>query len=225
MKRLIPLVLTVLPLLAPIPAAWVVFGATMRGLGWPWYVAGVAAVSIEGLGFASVNLTERMWAHNRSLRLDERSQKWAAPTWQPAAAAALYLVVTTSAILFLGSSQLVERLLPAMFPLLGVLGAALWAIHAEQQSREAQVAAWRSQRDAQRRQRRSSDAAPVASDARRRSRVAQRRSPATLYRCECGATFTNRFQYSGHAGRCALHQGARSRVIPIEELAHKEVAE
>ena len=35
-----------------------------------------------------------------------------------------------------------------------------------------------------------------------------------LYRCECGETFSNRFQYSGHAGRCATHRGAKKTAVP-----------
>jgi hypothetical protein len=82
--------------------------------------------------------------------------------------------------------------------------------------------------DAQRpSQRRSAKSATLTSDARRRSAKsatltsdARRRSamePASLYRCECGQTYSDRFQYSGHAGKCAAHQQARSgQLIPVE---------
>lgn len=230
MKRLIQIVLTIIPLLAPIPAAWVIFNATLTSLHWPLPVAGVAAITIEGLGFASVNLAQRLYTFNRGLRVDERAQKWIAPTWQPLTAALLYLLVTMTAILLLDISAILARILPAIFPLLGITGAALWSIYIEQEARQASVDAYRAERRSKLAQRRSGNASDGPSDAQRRSAKAnvarkslsdarqgsQRRS-ATLYRCECGRTFSDRFKYSGHSGRCAAHLQAKAGpAIPVE---------
>ena len=40
---------------------------------------------------------------------------------------------------------------------------------------------------------------------------------ASLWRCECGQTFADRFKYSGHAGKCAVHQAAKAgAAIPVD---------
>lgn len=60
----------------------------------------------------------------------------------------------------------------------------------------------------------------AASDAERRSTKKSATlsdKPATLWRCECGQTFADRFKYSGHAGKCATHQAAKAgTVIPVD---------
>jgi len=74
-----------------------------------------------------------------------------------------------------------------------------------------------------------SDAQRVASDAgsdiQRRSATLKSRSAkksatlaAKIYRCECGKTFANRFEYSGHARTCATHKEIKTgeTLIPVE---------
>ncbi len=216
MKKSIEAILVIIPLLAPIPAAWVVLRAAMTSLGWPWPVAGIAALTIEGLGFVSVNLAQRMYTFNHTLRLDERSQKLTAPTWQAIGVTFLYLAVAITMITLLDTSTALVRYIPAAFPLLGITGAALWAIHAEQQDRQRLLDLYRHER----RERRSATLAGSRSDARATLSVslsdAQRRSTA-LYRCECGKTFADRYKFSGHQGRCAVHRQAKSgQPIPVD---------
>lgn len=70
-----------------------------------------------------------------------------------------------------------------------------------------------------------SDAQRVASDAgsdvQRRSaiKIAKTSVAGTkIYRCECGQTFANRFEYSGHARTCATRKEikAGSNLIPVQ---------
>ncbi len=65
-------------------------------------------------------------------------------------------------------------------------------------------------------QRQSSD---DGSDTQRNSTTLKGRSAkksATLYRCECGETFADRFKYSGHTRICSTHKTAKEKVIPVE---------
>jgi len=63
---------------------------------------------------------------------------------------------------------------------------------------------------------RSATAEVAGSVAKGRS-AKSKRSPATvvadIWRCECGAEFTNRYKYSGHAGKCAVHK--TGKLIPV----------
>jgi len=72
-----------------------------------------------------------------------------------------------------------------------------------------------------------SEPAAKASDAQGRSarrpatrsdaRKSLSEKPATLWRCECGETFADRFKYSGHAGKCAVHRSVRAgAAIPVD---------
>jgi hypothetical protein len=137
------LIMKAIPALAPIPAMWSVYAAAADKLGWPVPVAGAAAMAVEGLGFASVNLAERMYTHNKGLRMDERVQKLEAPTSKALAATVFYLVVVVAMIILVDIAPGATIYLPLAFPFLGVTGAAVWAMSTEQDEREQQVQAWR----------------------------------------------------------------------------------
>jgi hypothetical protein len=158
MSKYIRSILAIIPLLAPVPAAWVVFRSAIEYLAWPWPVAGIAALVLEGLGFVSVNLAQRMYTFNLTLRMDEKSHKFVAPTWQAIAITFLYLAVAISMITLLDIFTSLIKILPAIFPLLGVTGAALWAIYFEQDSREGLVAEYRKQRQQARHEKKASTA-------------------------------------------------------------------
>jgi hypothetical protein len=144
-KRIKPvnLIMKAIPALAPVPAMWSVYAAAADKLRWPVPVAGAAALAVEGLGFASVNLAERMYTHNKGLRMDERAQKLVAPTSKAIAATLFYLVVVVAMIILVDIAPGATIYLPLAFPFLGVTGAAVWAMSTEQDEREQQVQAWR----------------------------------------------------------------------------------
>jgi len=59
----------------------------------------------------------------------------------------------------------------------------------------------------------------TSSDAQRRSAkkaATLSEKSVTMWRCECGKNFADRFKYSGHAGKCAIHLQAKAGdAIPI----------
>jgi hypothetical protein len=140
------------PALAPVPAMWSVYAAAADKLHWPVPVAGAAALAVEGLGFASVNLAERMYTHNKGLRMDERSQKLEAPTDKALMATAFYLVVVVAMIILVDIAPSATIYLPVAFPFLGVTGAAVWAMSTEQDERERTVREYRAKKSNERAQ-------------------------------------------------------------------------
>jgi Flp pilus assembly protein TadB len=136
-------IMRAIPALAPVPAMWSVYAAAEQKLDWPVPVAGAAALAVEGLGFASVNLAERMYTHNKSLRLDERTQKLEAPTGKAIAATGFYLIVVVAMIILVDVAPTATIFLPLAFPFLGITGAAVWAMGSEQDERERTVAEYR----------------------------------------------------------------------------------
>ena len=176
MQKIMKIIFSFIPLLAPIPAAWVVYRAAVIYLEWPVPVAGVAALTVEGLGFVSVNLAQRMYTFNHTLRMDERAMKVIAPTWQAAAVTVLYLIVTISMIALLDVFTELTHYIPAVFPLLGITGAALWAIYQEQESREQLLAEYRQKKEKERKQRKQEKQLADASTDKLQEQVAPARS-------------------------------------------------
>lgn len=144
------LIMRAIPALAPVPAMWSVFAAARDKLNWPDPVAAAAALAVEGLGFTSVNLAERMYTHNKSLRLDERAQKLEAPTGKAVTATAFYLIVVVAMIILVDVAPNATVFLPIAFPFLGITGAAVWAMGTEQDDRERIVNEWRAKKQADR---------------------------------------------------------------------------
>jgi hypothetical protein len=141
-------IMRAIPALGPVPAMWSVYAAATDKLHWPVPVAGAAALAVEGLGFASVNLAERMYTHNKSLRLDERAQKLEAPTGKAILATGFYLVVVIAMIILVDVAPTATIFLPLAFPFLGITGAAVWAMGSEQDERERVVQEWRAKKEA-----------------------------------------------------------------------------
>lgn len=146
MNKVSTWIVKTIPVLAPIPAMWSVYEAAHRKLNWPEPVAGAAGLAVEGLGFAAVNLAERMYTHNKGLRADERAQKWEAPTWKAMAATGLYLIVVVAMIILVDILPTATGFLPVAFPFLGVTGAAVWAMQVEQDERERAVSEYRAKK-------------------------------------------------------------------------------
>lgn len=139
----VKLVARIIPVLGPIPTMISVFDAAYYRLKWNVFAAGSAALLIELLGFFSVNLAERMWSHNKSLRLDEKSQKLSAPTWKAVLVAVAYLVIVEAMIALVDINAGATIWLPVTLPLAGILGSIAYALWVEQDGREAKVQEWR----------------------------------------------------------------------------------
>jgi len=124
-------VLQYLPLLAPVPTAWMVGTATYSILHFPIVVAVISALVIEGLGFVAVNTAIQMRDFNNRLSVKERQDKMQAPVWQAYGATALYTVVTLVMTVLLHVFPQLVTYAPIPFILMGVAGAWLYSLRSE----------------------------------------------------------------------------------------------
>lgn len=226
--RLDDRILSAIPLMSPVPTAWMIGEATFTLMHFPLPVAVVSALTVEGLGFVSINTANEMREFNRHLNGAELKQKMQAPVWQAYGVAGLYLVTATLMTVALHINPSLVIYAPLPFILMTAAGGWLFALRKEHTER---VAQWHAQRQSATLKRRSAKPSDAASDAQRPSATlktetsdAQRRSAkekATVYRCECGQQFANRFKYSGHAGMCEIHKN--SKLIPVSIPQHEKV--
>jgi len=133
----------IIPILGPVPTMISVYDTAVQKLHWNIVAAGSAALLIELLGYFSVNLAERMWTHNKGLRLDEKAQKLEAPTWKSMVAAALYLVVVEAMIVLVDVNASAAAWLPVTLPFAGIIGSWVVGMYVEQDARERTVREWR----------------------------------------------------------------------------------
>lgn len=136
MNKIADKILSFIPVLAPAPTAYVVGAALQRVLGWPIWVAGLAALILEGLGFVAVDTAGQIYQYNRTNNAAERSAKLTAPAGLAYAVAGLYLVVVLAFVLFLDTVKALARLAPAAFPFLSLVGFLLFTLRKDQQARE-----------------------------------------------------------------------------------------
>jgi hypothetical protein len=219
-------IMSCIPLMAPVPTAWMIGIATYSLMAFPWPVAVVSALTVEGIGFVSINTANEMREFNRHLNGIELKQRMQAPAWQAYGVSALYLVTATLMTVALHIFPSLKIYAPLPFILMTAAGGWLYALRRDHQERVKNWLEGRSQRSTRRRSAKSSDAqrspqrrsatlSEVPSDAQRRSAKA----PAKIYRCECGKQFTDRYKYSGHAGKCEIHKNGK--LIPVA-ISQKE---
>lgn len=210
-----------IPLMAPVPTAWMIGRATYTIMHFPLPVAVISALTVEGLGFVSINTANEMREFNRHLNGAELKQKMQAPVGQAYGVAVLYLVTATLMTVVLHIAPNLEIYSPLPFIVMTAAGGWLFALRREHSERVAQWVAGREQATLKRRSKKPSNA---ASDAQRPAETLgdanndAKRPTATLkakiYRCECGQQFADRFKYSGHAGKCEIHKN--SKLIPVQ---------
>jgi hypothetical protein len=213
-------IMSSIPLMSPVPTAWMIGEATFTLMHFPLPVAIISALTVEGLGFVSINTANEMREFNRHLNGAELKQKMQAPVGQAYGVAGLYLVTATLMTVALHINPSLVIYAPLPFILMTAAGGWLFALRKEHTER---VAQWHAQRQAATLKRRSAKSSDATSDAQRPSATlktevsdAQRRSAkekAKVYRCECGEQFADRFKYSGHAGKCEIHKN--SKLIPV----------
>lgn len=212
-------ILQSIPLLAPIPTAWMVYSACVNLLEFPVGIAIPAALVVEGLGFASIRLANQMREYNRHLNAIELKQRMQAPSTQAYSVAGLYVIVVLVMTTVLHIYPSVAIFAPVPFVFMSVAGAWLWSLYSDQISREGK---WLEGRTAThlRRTAKASDALIIAPAT---NATHKRRTSATLYRCECGFTTDNRYKLSGHKRYCGTYQEMKSgQPIPIK-LGHVPV--
>ena len=136
MNRIADKILTIIPIMAPAPTAYVVGAALQRVLNWPVWVACLAALILEGLGFAAVDTAGTMWQFNRTRNAAEKAARLTAPAWLAFLITGLYLAVVLAFVLFLDTVKALAWLAPAAFPFLSLVGFALFVLRKEQQARQ-----------------------------------------------------------------------------------------
>lgn len=139
-------VATVAPWLAPIPTAWLVGSATIRHLGWPVWVAVVAAAIVECLGLAGGNVALMLWTYNRQRRKTDP----VAPVAVAVTLVGLYVVIAITLTVALDILPGLTRFAPAIFPLFSLTGLTTLALRADHRLRLEAIAADRAERSAAR---------------------------------------------------------------------------
>lgn len=212
-----------IPLLAPIPTAWMVYSACVNTLDFPTGIAIPAALVVEGLGFVAINLVNRMREFNRHLNAVEQKQNMSSPVSQAYAIAGLYVIVVLAMTTVLHTFPTMAIFAPIPFVFMSVAGAWLWSLYFDQLEREKIWLEGRNLRRTKVALRRSCEvnvagSVAPATHATRIRPVSEdlRRSPASLYRCTCGYTDENRYKLSAHKRYCAIYQSHRSgQPIPV----------
>lgn len=223
-------IMSAIPLMAPVPTAWMIGLSTFELMGFPLPVAVVSALTVEGIGFVSINTANEMREFNRHLNAVESKQKMNAPTRQAYGVAGLYLTTATLMTVVLHIFPEMLKFAPLPFILMTAAGGWLWALRREHADR---VAKWQEGRSKATLKRRSAKTSDAASDGERTpatlsdpSSDAQRRSAkksAKVYRCACGEQYTDRYKYSGHTRQCAVHKSMKDKPIPVDLGVKNEV--
>jgi len=154
--RLTDAVSNLSPWLAPLPTAYVVYEAAAGVLGWPAWVAGVAAVIIETIGLATVHTGLQLFAYNRNKRKSDPD----APTWLAWTITAAVLIAQSVLIIVLEGRPVL--LVFQVFSLAAVVNLALRADH---DARLTTIADERAQRAQERAQMRAQPAITVSDPA------------------------------------------------------------
>lgn len=122
-------ILQYLPLLAPVPTAWMVGVATTDVMHFPLPVAITSALVIEGLGFVAINTAIQMRDFNHHLNVTE--QKFVMPVGQAYFATGLYMLVALVMTVLLHVFPLLVTYAPIPFVLMAVAGAWLYSLRAD----------------------------------------------------------------------------------------------
>jgi 5-methylcytosine-specific restriction endonuclease McrA len=149
------------PWLGPLPTAWLVYDRTITHLGWPAWVAIIAALSLELMGIAIADTALRLRDYNRTKRVSDPP----APERLPIILMALYLLVAEGLTVMLDvlmkprTEWITADIAPAIFPILSVTATAILAIHNEHEARMRAVA---EEKERARRARQKKRAAQIA---------------------------------------------------------------
>ena len=111
-------IMNAIPLMAPVPTAWMIGVSTVSLMDFPLPVAVVTALTVEGIGFVSINTANEMREFNRHLNGAELKQKMQAPVWQAYAVAGLYLATATLMTVVLHIVPTLELFAPLPFILM-----------------------------------------------------------------------------------------------------------
>jgi len=192
---LVQIVAQVAPWLAPLPTAWLVYDRTQQHLGWPWWVALLAGLTLEALGVAILATTLEQYSYNRGKRKSDPK----APLWIPLLLVGLYFVAAELLTVALDIAPgWVAPLAPAVFPVLSVAAFAVLGVRADHQQRLTEIEQGKADAKAERE--------------RRKQELAALEQPVTEPEAEptgslpfacsvCGARFASQSALNGHGNK------------------------
>ena len=135
------LVAKIAPWASPLPTAFLVYNRTMTHLGWPVWIAAVAAIVIETLGLSTSATVLILYRYNKTKRKSDPK----APLVIPIVLTAIYIITaeTLTVALDIASKQWQSLTLtdwaPAMFPALSLTGMVLLAVRADHTQRVREI--------------------------------------------------------------------------------------
>lgn len=136
-------------LLAPVPTAALVVGRTVEHLHWQPWVAWVAGIAIEGLGFASMNMALTLYQYN----LTKRQKDPKAPTVAAIIISVIYFVTVIFLTVALDTAPALAIYAPVAFPLISACGAGLLVLRYNHVKRLGDIAETKAKEKAAREQR------------------------------------------------------------------------
>ena len=192
---LVQIVAQVAPWLAPLPTAWLVYDRTQQHLGWPWWVALLAGLTLEALGVAILATTLEQYSYNRSKRKSDPK----APLWIPLLLVGLYFVAAELLTVALDIAPgWVAPLAPAVFPVLSVAAFAVLGVRADHQQRLTEIEQGKADARAER-ERRKRELAAIEQPA---TEPGAESSEALPFACPvCPARFASQAALNGHGNK------------------------
>lgn len=128
-------IMQAIPLMAPVPTAWMIGVSTFQLMNFPLPISVISALTVEGLGFVSINTANEMREFNRHLNAVEIKQKMQAPVNQAYGVTGLYLVTATTMTVLLHIFPDLVIYAPLPFILMTAAGGWLFALRKDHQDR------------------------------------------------------------------------------------------
>jgi len=114
----------IVPVLAPIPTAFLVYDSTLHKLRWPQTICIAAGLVVELLGFSTINTAVLFWEHNR--QVTKEAQR--APLWLALVLVGLYLAVLTVLTVFLDTVPALAKGAALAFPVVSLAAITNWVL-------------------------------------------------------------------------------------------------
>lgn len=199
---LIQIVAQLAPWLAPLPTAWLVYDRTQLHLGWPWWVALIAGLTLEALGVAILATTLDLYSYNRSKRKSDPR----APLWMGLGLVVLYFLAAELLTVALDiAPSWVAPFAAAVFPALSVAAFAILAVRADHQQRLTEIEQGKADARASRERRKQEKA-----EHKQQATKSEQESTSPLpFECPiCNARFASQAALNGHGNKHKPEQPA-----------------
>jgi hypothetical protein len=209
---LVQIVAQLAPWLAPLPTAWLVYDRTQQHLGWPWWVALIAGLTLEALGVAILATTLDLYSYNKSKRKTDPK----APFWMGLGLVVLYFLAAELLTVALDiAPSWVAPFAAAVFPALSVAAFAILAVRADHQHRLSQIEQGKADARAKRAQRKQDRAE------RNRQETAPEQEPSNPLPFECpicGDRFASQAALNGHGNKHKREEPPALSIIQKEAV-------